>query len=595
MIPVRKESDEVLYPLEETILVDSADLSEFKRLALLNPRKRIRLCTHRSPADNLHEMFIVHTKETYVRPHKHIGKAESFSILEGEADLVLFEDDGAIREIIRMGSPQSGQKFYHRLDSPVFHSLLIRSQVLVFHEITQGPFLRGQTVFADWAPESMEAWEWSQGIVALAEKRGVKTSKFAFETTAADRDAIAQELVTKARLDDEVKMYKHAFETTAIDRDNWAGRATVGEEQRDRMLLGLCAYIFCNELKFAPESLSERLSSNLETLALRSGLKSATQNELRNAAALGLLEATEVLLRVASVSQIALDMVETSLLLDGSFSDKLHSIDKFFHERRSFADHSKFYSTAVRDGLWPDTGTSAAQADAIDRGLPSLLLVTLPKSGSIFIWTTFSASLRMPMFRVALTQSLLEETIVPPLLRVFAKGGMTAQHHLYPSAENIAALKDAGLTRFVLHFRDPRQAAVSWWHYQKQIGAVPNRELSQEEIEAHLWRGYLVPAAEWLEGWLAVADGDANFDITLSTQEAMAGNEDSHIRMLLDRVGMPREQVDLQLSARSSGTHFRKGAKDEWLGFFSDDFRRRSRNLIPDELAERFGWIVDDA
>jgi cupin fold WbuC family metalloprotein len=110
-------------------------------------------------------MFIVHTKETYVRPHKHIGKAESFSVLEGEADLVLFEDDGTVRQIIRMGSPGSGQKFYHRLAAPVFHTLLIRSDILFFHEITQGPFLRGQTLFADWAPEIVDAKAWVKTVM----------------------------------------------------------------------------------------------------------------------------------------------------------------------------------------------------------------------------------------------------------------------------------------------------------------------------------------------------------------------------------------------------------------------------------------------
>lgn len=155
MIAVRKESDEVLYPAEEVVLIDGADLSELKRLALINPRKRIRLCTHRSPDAALHEMFIVHTNETYVRPHKHVGKAESFSIIEGRVDVVIFHDDGSIRQVIEMAAPGAGLPFYYRLADPIFHTLLIRSEVLVFHEVTQGPFLREQSVFAEWAVEDL--------------------------------------------------------------------------------------------------------------------------------------------------------------------------------------------------------------------------------------------------------------------------------------------------------------------------------------------------------------------------------------------------------------------------------------------------------
>ena len=153
MINVRVESKEVLYPQDEVVLIDTVDLEEMKRLAMINPRQRIRLCTHRSPTDHLHEMFIIHSKECYVRPHKHIGKAESMAILEGEVDVVLFHDDGSIKEVVKMGDIASGKKFYYRISDPVIHMLLIRSEFLVFHEATEGPFLREKTVFPKWAPE----------------------------------------------------------------------------------------------------------------------------------------------------------------------------------------------------------------------------------------------------------------------------------------------------------------------------------------------------------------------------------------------------------------------------------------------------------
>ena len=152
MIKIRRESDEVLYPETDVVVVDASDLKELKRLALLNPRQRIRLCVHRSQSNRLHEMFIVHTRDCYVRPHKHLGKAESMAVLEGEVDVVLFHEDGTIRQVIRMGEPNSGKAFYHRLSEPIYHTLLIRTDFLVFHESTEGPFLRKMTVFPDWAP-----------------------------------------------------------------------------------------------------------------------------------------------------------------------------------------------------------------------------------------------------------------------------------------------------------------------------------------------------------------------------------------------------------------------------------------------------------
>ena len=152
MIKIRSESAEVLYPDEDIVVVASEDLKELKRLALLNPRQRVRLCAHRSPNDRLHEMFIVHTQDCYVRPHKHLQKAESMAILEGEVDVVLFHESGSIRQIIQVGAPDTGKNFYQRLPEEIYHMLIICTEFLVFHEIIEGPFLREDTVFPDWAP-----------------------------------------------------------------------------------------------------------------------------------------------------------------------------------------------------------------------------------------------------------------------------------------------------------------------------------------------------------------------------------------------------------------------------------------------------------
>jgi cupin fold WbuC family metalloprotein len=166
MISFIKESDEVYYTSNVLTHISKEDLEHFKNLANQNPRKRFRLCAHNNKGDSLHEMFIVHKRECYVRPHKHIEKAESMSIIEGEVDVILFEDDGIIKDIIQMGDLKSGKLFYQRISEPIYHSLIIRSEYLVFHEITQGPFLREKTIFAPWAPQekTIEVNQFINGI-----------------------------------------------------------------------------------------------------------------------------------------------------------------------------------------------------------------------------------------------------------------------------------------------------------------------------------------------------------------------------------------------------------------------------------------------
>jgi len=147
------QNPEVLYSEAALTTVNQSDIEHFKQLSSLNPRKRIRLCAHPKPDDGLHEMLIVHERGAYVRPHKHPGKTESTHIIEGLVDVVIFDSIGQITSVVSMGDYASGRTFYYRMATPVFHTLIIRSDVLVFHETINGPFDRRNTIFAPWAPE----------------------------------------------------------------------------------------------------------------------------------------------------------------------------------------------------------------------------------------------------------------------------------------------------------------------------------------------------------------------------------------------------------------------------------------------------------
>jgi len=126
------------------------------------------LCVHKGLDDSLHEMLIVHEKSCYIQPHKHIGKTESFHIIEGLVDIILFDEDGRINGIIPMGDYASGRKFFYRLPPSRYHTLMIQSDVLVFHEITNGPFKLEDTVWESWAPLETDVDEVSRYMELIA-------------------------------------------------------------------------------------------------------------------------------------------------------------------------------------------------------------------------------------------------------------------------------------------------------------------------------------------------------------------------------------------------------------------------------------------
>src|SRR5579864_1112978 len=134
-----QQNSEIYQAQSNIVKINSQDISKLKNTVLETKNKRVRICAHQNSDDVLHEMLIVIAKSSYVRPHKHINKSESFHMIEGQLDVIIFDDEGNILEIIPMGNPASGENFFYRLSTDHFHSLVIKSDFVVFHETTNGP------------------------------------------------------------------------------------------------------------------------------------------------------------------------------------------------------------------------------------------------------------------------------------------------------------------------------------------------------------------------------------------------------------------------------------------------------------------------
>jgi cupin fold WbuC family metalloprotein len=113
---------------------------------------RTRLCVHGEATDAVHEMLIVLDARTYVRPHRHHGKSESYHVIQGRGRVVLFDETGAVARVVLLGDYGSGRSFFFRLSEPSFHTLLVDTPRLILHETTGGPFVPGDAEVAPWAP-----------------------------------------------------------------------------------------------------------------------------------------------------------------------------------------------------------------------------------------------------------------------------------------------------------------------------------------------------------------------------------------------------------------------------------------------------------
>jgi cupin fold WbuC family metalloprotein len=151
-IKLRKVNDEVFVAEAQIVRMGARQISFLKQQAARNARGRARICAHRSNHDSLHEMLIAISAESYIHPHKHLSKIESFHIVEGAVDVIMFDDAGSVIDVIELGDISTGRNFYYRLSDSVFHTLLIHGDFLVVHEVTNGPFVREETILAPFAP-----------------------------------------------------------------------------------------------------------------------------------------------------------------------------------------------------------------------------------------------------------------------------------------------------------------------------------------------------------------------------------------------------------------------------------------------------------
>jgi cupin fold WbuC family metalloprotein len=152
---INRINEEVFFANEPIVKVNQSCIYYLLEMMKLNKRKRIRLCAHEDIDNKIHEMIIILSKDTYIRPHKHLNKSESFHVIEGLVDVVIFDETGNIIEVVKMGDYSSGNNFFYRLSNPYYHTPLIRSDFILFHETVNGPFNRSDNIEAPWSPDAI--------------------------------------------------------------------------------------------------------------------------------------------------------------------------------------------------------------------------------------------------------------------------------------------------------------------------------------------------------------------------------------------------------------------------------------------------------
>jgi len=117
-----------------------------------SPRLRMNYNFHPELSDPVQRLLNALEPWTYIRPHKHTTKEESFVLLCGTVLAVVFNDDGTIRDhaILSQSTGILGIEF----EENSFHMLTSLETGSVVYEIKEGPFVpHTEGSSAAWAPK----------------------------------------------------------------------------------------------------------------------------------------------------------------------------------------------------------------------------------------------------------------------------------------------------------------------------------------------------------------------------------------------------------------------------------------------------------
>jgi hypothetical protein len=134
------------------------------------------------------------------------------------------------------------------------------------------------------------------------------------------------------------------------------------------------------------------------------------------------------------------------------------------------------------------------QDSARERGIPSLLIAAMARSGSASLVQTLATTLDVPIMRIS-----SHRHIVPRWLDCFCRGGAILHDHFGALPYNVKTLGEKGVRRIFVRARDPRAAAASAVGLSNRKFGPP-QDIDYESQVIRLAEQSFIP---WVADWIA--------------------------------------------------------------------------------------------
>jgi cupin fold WbuC family metalloprotein len=147
------------------VRVSARELADVRHRAETAARGGAKMLLHGNDTENVQHMVQCYRLDSYMAPHRQLNCKKSYQIVEGELSVPFFSNEGNLEEMVEMGDHQSGKVFLLHFPADRWHTVLPRSNLVIYVEVIPGPYRAENTQLAPWAPPNEDV---AGGLAFLA-------------------------------------------------------------------------------------------------------------------------------------------------------------------------------------------------------------------------------------------------------------------------------------------------------------------------------------------------------------------------------------------------------------------------------------------
>jgi len=219
---------------------------------------------------------------------------------------------------------------------------------------------------------------------------------------------------------------------------------------------------------------------------------------------------------------------------------------------------------------------------AKQRGIPSLVIASMPRSASASLTQTLSAMLGAPLMRVSCGRFPFFH-IVPRWLNCFSPGGAVLHDHFGATPFNLTTLREGGVRRVFVRARDPRPSAASAVDLANRRFGTPE-DIDFETQVVELCEQAFIP---WVTDWLAATSNPTtDLKIHWLTQPSSAVAEMAREVLTVLAPEYPALEHYLRMDVAEVSANFVTGDKEAWRKGLTQASQARLWDAIPQSVKE---------